>query len=336
MSSNESRITGSILGMAWGDSISISSAHHKVSLLAPKRALRMRTLTEFAETSKQTTRPTPYTHAQNNSMLIPKPSDDTEWSVFVLQSLLNKEDPEKKWDDLVTIRSELRVRTGTAIALKNLERGYRPPESGHDNPHYFDDIAMIRSLGPAILYAKEPAKMEELVVQDAQVTHSEDGIYCAKSFAALISSLINGLDIESSILIALTKLPRESWSFRVVTEALSMTKDLDNTFERISVLEANFVENIYAYPVSAPETLGLLLAHAQKVRSPEEMLLSALSHRRQLDSLPALAGATAGVLFGDSWIPNNLMKDIELDGVSIPSLRGTQLSTIIKNVISAI
>ena len=336
MINTNSRIIGAIFGMAWGDSVSSASAHHKVALLAPKRALRMRTLTEFSETSKQTTRPTPYTHAQNNSMLIPRPSDDSEWFVFSLQPLLKKENSEKSWDELVKVRNEIRARTGTAIALKNLSLGYRPPESGHDNPHYFDDISMIRALGPALLYFKNLNQVDELVQIDSQVTHSEDGIYCAKSFACLVASLLQGLDIETSIANASTKLPSNSWSSRVVSDALSLTKGINNSFERITLLEENIVENIYAFGISAPETLALLLAHLQHVNSPEEMMLCGLSHRRKLDSLPALAGALAGTVFGDSWIPKNQVKDFELEGVSIPAMRGIKLNSIVNEVLAAI
>lgn len=78
----DTMITGAVLGLYVGDSLAAPSGSHRVAILAPKRAARMRSLTEYSDLQRQTTKPFPYTHAQPNWLLHPGASDDLEWFVF--------------------------------------------------------------------------------------------------------------------------------------------------------------------------------------------------------------------------------------------------------------
>ena len=332
----DTMIRGAVLGLATGDAMSSPSATHRVALLAPKRAARMRSLAEYADQQKQTTRPFPYTHAQPNWMLHPGPSDDLEWFAFSAENFLNKRDPLIAWKELAARRDAIYARNGTKIALKNLADGLLPPQSGHDNPHYFDDIVLSRSLAAALLYFNDEKALTAHVLADAQVTHSEDGVYCALAFAHFAAALIREVPMNQAVDIATSQLPKDSWSRRIIELALDHTQEVNNLFTRVVTLEHTTIENIYAFPVPAPETLALLLAHARHAKSAYELALSALSHKRKLDSLPALAGAIAGIVFGDEWIPEQFKNGLSLPGVCIPDFKGKLIEPLIASLIVGI
>jgi|694.fasta_scaffold12068_4 ADP-ribosylglycohydrolase len=323
------RITGTIFGLSFGESSALPSATHRLAILAPKRIARMKTLGEFADNNKQTTRPFPYTHAQPSYMLNPRPSDDTEWFAFVAGYLLNSQESLAEWTLLAETLSDIRARTGTKIALRNLLEGKLPPASGHDNPHYFDDISMIRALAVSTFRFDNLKVLDLRVNEDISITHSEDGLYCAMAVAHLHASLLRGETISVAIENALNQLPEDSWSKFAVTSMIQRTSSERSILQRYALLETHEMENIYAYPVSAPETLGLLCAHLQHASSPEDLIFAGLMHKRKLDSLPALMGAIAGAIYGTEWIPKEFKEsNIALEGVCIPALKGITLGSI--------
>lgn len=323
------RIAGTIFGLSFGESSALPSATHRLAILAPKRILRMKTLGEFADNNKQTTRPFPYTHAQPSFMLNPRPSDDTEWFAFVAGYLLNSQESLVEWTRLAHSVNELRARTGTKIALRNLIEGKSPPASGHDNPHYFDDISMVRALAVSTFRFENSNALDLRVYEDVSITHSEDGLYCALAMAHLHASLLRGENTSVAIQSAINQLPADSWSRFAVTSMIEKTSSEQSILHRYATLETQEVENIYAYPVSAPETLGLLCAHLQHAKSAEDLIFAGLIHKRKLDSLPALMGAIAGAIYGTAWIPKEFKdNNIALEGVCIPELKGITLSSI--------
>ncbi len=326
MSEIRDRIHGVVFGLAYGEGVALPSAVHRLGILAPKRIARMKTLGDFADERKQTSRPSPYTHAQPGNMLNPSPSDDSEWFAFAADYFLKGEDSNKAWLGLAQKFETIRARTGTKIALKNIYNGIESPYSGHDNPHYFDDISLVRACAIAALYYKNKSMMQDALTSDLTVTHSEDGLYCAYAMANLIASLLRGETKYVAIEEALNALPADSWSLDLVTRALAITQGNSNTLSRAMDLEHGFLENVYAYPVSAPETLGLLLAHFSNINSAEELMFSGLLHKRKLDSLPGLMGALAGASYGSDWIPiQGKSESVVLEGVCIPDLKGLKL-----------
>lgn len=319
-----------VYGLALGESLAFPSADHRVSLLAPKRVTRLRGLKEYADNLLQTTNPTPYTHAQPGYLLNPSPSDDSEWFVFTALAHLNSTTSvEDSWIALSKKRDVVRGRTGTKIALRNLDQGSSPAHSGHDNPHYFDDIASVRAVVAGILSRGSVAGAVELATMDAQITHSEDGVWCAQAIAALVASLISGNTKEDAVAMAMSQFPEGAWSTRVIEKALKVAKGDTSAISRALKLEQQCVDRIYSYGISAPETLSLLFAHILNSASAQELMLSTFLHKRNLDALPALAGAVAGLAFRESWIPQFFLDaPLILDGVCIPDLKGTDLAEI--------
>lgn len=327
MKVKEEAVRAIIYGLAFGDAISSYSAVHRVSILAPRRVLRMRTLTEFADDHLQTTRPSPYTHAQPGQLLNPAPSDDSEWFAFTANALMNSGVPiDQAWIDLARRRDAVRARTGTKVALRNLDQGSTVESAGHDNPHYFDDIACIRAIAAGILSAGSISGATELAFTDARVTHSEDGLWCALATSALVAAGLAGATKEEAVEEAIKQLPTSSWSARIVEKAIQEVAGDPSAISRGAKLESTCVDRIYSFAISAPETLGLLFAHLLNSRTADEFFLATLLHKRNLDSLPALAGAVASLFFTDEWLPKGFLdSELILDGVCLPNLKGSSL-----------
>ena len=332
--SQESKIRGAVLGLAFGDAMSFPSTTHRLRLLNVKRSNRMISLTQFAFDQKQNTYPTVYTHAQSVEFLAPRPTDDSEWLYFSADIHLSGVEPKTAWTKLANSDEDLRGRTGTLMALDNLKGGKMPPESGHDNPHYFDDMAMVRSLAAALIFRGNEARVIEKTKSDAEVTHSEDGIYCALALATVATSLLSDESVDSAIAKAQKQLPDGSWSQRVVTDALNATAGAKSVTEVAYVLEEVVIDRIYSYSISAPESLALILCYLKVAKSSNDFLLAGTIHKRKLDSMPALLGAIAGLIFGDEWIPSGFIANgSDIDGVCIQSLKGKSLADLATRII---
>ena len=332
--SQESRIRGAVLGLAFGDAMSFPASTHRLRLLNVKRSNRMIGLTQFAFDEKQNTYPTVYTHAQPIEFLAPRPTDDSEWLYFSADIHLSGIDPIDGWLKLASAGEDLRGRTGTLMALDNLKAGKLPPHSGHDNPHYFDDMAMVRSLAAALIFRGKGELVLEKTRQDAEVTHSEDGIYCALALATVASSLLADEAVEMAVAKALQQLPEGSWSDRVVADALKATAGAKSVTEVAYILEDVVIDRIYSYSISAPESLALILCFLKVSKSANDFLLAGTLNKRKLDSMPALLGAIAGLIHGDEWIPAGFIANgSDLDGVCIPSLKGKSLTKLVEKII---
>lgn len=332
--SQESKIRGAVLGLAFGDAMSFPASTHRLRLLNVKRSNRMIGLTQFAFDEKQNTYPTVYTHAQSVEFLAPRPTDDSEWLYFSADIHLSGLEPKDGWLMLANAGEDLRGRTGTLMALDNLKSGKMPPHSGHDNPHYFDDMAMVRSLAAALIFRGKGELVLEKTRKDAEVTHSEDGIYCALALATVASSLLADEAIEIAVAKALKQLPEGSWSDRVVADALKATAGAKTVTEVAYILEDVVIDRIYSYSISAPESLALILSYLKVAKSSNDFLLAGTINKRKLDSMPALLGAIAGLIHGDEWIPSGFVANgSDLDGVCIPSLKGKSLSDLATRII---
>jgi ADP-ribosylglycohydrolase len=213
--------------------------------------------------------------------------------------------------------SEIRGRLGIKASLRNLASGIKAPASGHDNPHYFDNAAMIRALGIVSAFKGSEPELLKLVEEDASHTHSEDGVWAAIAIAILAHRILNGAPIIEAIEGCIKALPEESWGYREVNKAISITSKSSSINDRVYLLERDFIDRIYPYPYAAPETLGLICAHLIHNPSPELMFASAFHHRRHTDSLPVFIGFFMGLIHGDSWMPKTFLEqEVVMDGVS--------------------
>lgn len=321
-------ISACVRGLAAGDALSATAAYHRLHLLPERRSRMLQDMVHFSDSNRSTTRPVPHAHSSPTAALRPGPADDLEWFVFTAGAHVETSGGESlhdRWRSLADTPA-VRARTGTQYALANLRAGLHPPQSGNDNPHYFDDIACVRAVAAGLL-VRDAAHAAELARSDAEVTHSADGVWCAMAMAVLVNSLGLGLGVAESVDAALGQLPETSWSRRIVETALAVASTSRSAMDLAFRLDLEVTDKIYTYAIAAPETLALLLAHTVQSQSSEELLLGAFAHGRKADSLPALAGAIAGLRFGMEWVPEQLATGpILLDGICIPSLAGHDLA----------
>ncbi|CAM5668758.1 ADP-ribosylglycohydrolase OS=Streptomyces violarus OX=67380 GN=FHS41_005889 PE=4 SV=1 [Streptomyces violarus] len=167
----DKKAEGLLLGLAAGDAAGWPAARHRAARMPDWTRRLTRELDTFAEHNATTTLPVPIALNQPPEPLRLGPSDDAEWAAFSAEALLRAGDDtvlndlsrerriraaiDLTWNALACevaaaadraseIESAvlpLRARISVRAGLGNLATGLRPPATGHDNPHYFDDAA---------------------------------------------------------------------------------------------------------------------------------------------------------------------------------------------------
>ncbi|WP_223585512.1 ADP-ribosylglycohydrolase family protein [Microbacterium sp. OVT16B] len=311
-------------GIVAGESASSMNADFRVYALPPKRVNRVRILAKLGDEDRTTTVPRPFTHAAPPTTLHPGAGENIEWFAFSARQHARGLGL-TEWRHLAEIEEDpasgFRARIGTKLALQNLRHGAVPPQSGHDNAHYFDDIATVRALAAVAVHRGNGAV--DAAEADAAITHSLDGVWCARASAVLFESLLDGATAADAVALAVAELPADTWSRRMAETSLRVAGEANGPLDRARRLSTGVGDWVYSYPIAAPETFGFLLAHVATATDADDLLLGALAQPRNAASLPALAGAAAAVLFGEEWIPAGLdADDIRLTGLGIPDLAG--------------
>ena len=307
-------------GVLAGEAASAFNADYRVYALPPKRVGRVRTLSLLADETRTTTVPRPFTHAAPPAVLHPGPGEALEWFTFSARQHAHSLGLQE-WRALAETEPPVRSRIGTKLALQNLRAGAEPPQSGHDNAHYFDDIAMVRALAAVAIVGGDGAR--DAAIADASVTHALDGVWCAEATVQLATALIAGASAADAVAAAMDALPAQTWSRRMAEASLAVAADAGGALDRARRLSVEVGDWIYSYPIAAPETLGFLLAHVSAAESAEELMLGVLAQPRNAASLPAVAGAIAALRFGEDWIAGDLrLEDARLTGLSVASFAG--------------
>lgn len=318
-------------GLTAGDAASAMNAEFQIYGVPARRLSRLRALSKLADDDNTTNIPRPFVHASPPALLHPAPGEATEWFAFALQQhthLASREERLAGWQELARTEPGIRTRIGISAALSNLRRGLSAPQSGNDNPHYFDDLALPRAVAAAVVHSGVDPR--DVVRNDAEVTHGRDGVWCAESVALLFHHLLNGAPARTAVEEAKASLPEGSWSRRIIQDSLDVAATTDGAVQRSLALSTKVGDWIYSYPVAAPETVGFLFAHVSAAKSADDLLLGALAQPRNGAVLPALAGAAAAILFGTGWAPARLAPDVAvIKGLSLPSLQGKTLQTLL-------
>ncbi len=315
-------------GILAGEAMAWPDAGYRQRLLPPKRLARMETLAAFAREHRTTTPAVPYAHSSPVAVLQPGPGEVTEWFAFTAGALGRSRAEggfsplEHAWTEVAAVAGPSRI--GTRIALENLRRGLGAPQSGNDNPHYFDDLPLVRAVAAAGIFDEEDAA-REAARRDAGVTGARDGVWCAEAVAVLFARLLRGRPVAEAIDGAVAVLPEATWSRRLAEEALAVAADASSPLDRAQRLSSEVGDWIYSYSTVAPETLAMLLAQLSRATTADDLMLGVLAQPRNAAALPALAAAAAAVLFGEDWMPARPSVDSGLTGVSIPALAGVSL-----------
>ncbi|MGW2636163.1 ADP-ribosylglycohydrolase family protein [Streptomyces sp. NPDC001348] len=351
------RIEGLLLGLAAGDAAGWPAARHRAARMPEWTRRLTRELDTFAEENATTTLPVPIALNQPPEPLRLGPSDDAEWAAFAAEAVLRAGDDSALGDlsrdrrmraaiDLTwtAVASEvaaaaerapevesavlpLRARISVRAGLGNLATGLRPPATGHDNPHYFDDAACVRACVLAVAHPGDPRRAADLAEFDARYTQDGDGVHGARAMAAAVALALSGARAGACVTAALDQLPAETEIGRNARHALALVEDTDTAFGLVPLLEHQIVDHVYSYGIAAAETVPVALALAIAADGRiGEAVPAAACLSRVADSAPALAGALTGALGGGGAIPQAWRDACRtLSGCALPRLSGTDL-----------
>ncbi|MGP3966867.1 ADP-ribosylglycohydrolase family protein [Streptomyces sp. 6N223] len=365
------RIAGLLLGLAAGDAAGWPSGRHRAARMPDWTRRLTRELDTFAEQNATTTLPVPIALNQPPEPLRLGPSDDAEWAAFTALSVLSATEAEAgagdsdltadqrvrsalalAWsgladevaaaaaraDEIESAQIPLRARISVRAGLGNLAAGLRPPATGHDNPHYFDDAACVRAAVLAVVHPGDPAAAADLAEFDARYTQDGDGVHGARAVAAAVAAALGGADIDGCVEEALRQLPEGTEILRNAEQAVKLGRSVaaaspgapGNAFALVPVLEHEIVDHVYSYGIAAAETVPVALAVALAAGGDvTEAVPSAACLSRVADSAPALAGALTGVVGGAEALPLTWREACRsLAGCALPRLAGTDLTEI--------
>ncbi|MFC8507117.1 ADP-ribosylglycohydrolase family protein [Streptomyces sp. NPDC057411] len=350
------RIEGLLLGLAAGDAAGWPAARHRAARMPEWTRRLTRELDTFAEQNATTTLPVPIALNQPPEPLRLGPSDDAEWAVFTAEALLASTGPlfaalaperrlraavDAAWNALAgqiaaaadrapEVESAvlpLRARISVRAGLGNLAAGLRPPATGHDNPHYFDDAACVRAVVLALAHPGDPDAAAELAGFDARYTQDGDGVHGARAMAAATAAALGGATPEEAVEAALHRLPPATEIGRNGRYAVELARTAGSAFELVPLLEHRIVDHVYSYGIAAAETVPVALALTVAARGETAAAVPAAAClSRVADSAPALVGALTGALGGGGSVPASWREACRtLAGCALPRLAGTDL-----------
>ncbi|MFJ9177871.1 ADP-ribosylglycohydrolase family protein [Streptomyces sp. NPDC102360] len=361
------RIHGLLLGIAAGDAAGWPSGRHRAARLPDWTRRLTRELDTFAEQNATTTLPVPIALNQPPEPLRLGPSDDAEWAAFTAFAVLSAHadglgdlDPDHRvrsslslaWntladeisaaaahaDEIESADIPLRARISVRAGLGNLAAGLRPPATGHDNPHYFDDAACVRAAVLAVVHPGRPELAADLAEFDARYTQDGDGVHGARAMAAAVATALGGADVDTCVDAALAQLPAGTEIHRNAHRAVELGRAAaadrpgqpGNAFALVPVLEHEIVDHVYSYGIAAAETVPVALAMATAAAgSVTEAVPTAACLSRVADSAPALTGALTGAIGGAQALPHTWRDACDiLAGCALPQLAGTELTTL--------
>ncbi|WP_327711593.1 ADP-ribosylglycohydrolase family protein [Streptomyces sp. NBC_00464] len=360
VTARRARIEGLLLGLAAGDAAGWPAARHRAARMPEWTRRLTRELDTFAEQNATTTLPVPIALNQPPEPLRLGPSDDAEWAAFAAGTVLTSAagalqglSPGRRmraavdaaWNALAAevaaaaarapeVESAvlpLRARISVRAGLGNLAAGLRPPATGHDNPHYFDDAACVRAAVLAVVHPGDPEAAADLAEFDARYTQDGDGVHGARAMAAAIAEALGGADVDTTVNAALAQLPEGTEIARNAAHAVRIARDFAGeragAFALVPVLEHQIVDHVYSYGIAAAETVPVALALATAARGDiAQAVPSAACLSRVADSAPALAGALTGALGSITTVPAGWREACRtLAGCALPRFAGTDL-----------
>jgi ADP-ribosylglycohydrolase len=334
------RVRGALVGLSIGDAAGWPAASHRSHRLVGWTRRVRHTLDRFAEDHRLTTLPVPFALNQPVAPLRLGPADDAEWVAFTARTLLAAGDGADPAADRLAIQAAWRhlasrgddetvwTRLSVRTALDNLRRGLRPPASGHDNPHHFDDAAAVRAVAIGARYAGDPLGAAALAEVDAEHTQSGDGVCAARAVAAAVAVACGPAGELATVLdAALAELPADTAVGRDVRAALAHAAEAGSAFALVPLLDHEVLDHVYSYGVGAADTLAVAFAMTSASGGRlVEAVPAAACLARTADSAPALAGALCGALGGFAALPAAWSAaSRRLDGCCLPEVAGADL-----------
>lgn len=351
------RVRAALLGLAIGDAAGWPAARHRSAVLPPWTRRLTGELERFAEAHASTALPVPLALNLSPTPLGLGPSDDAEWAVWTALAVTGAADPgdravtdaidaawlslagETEHDEARAADRRLRARISVRTALSNLASGMRPPASGHDNPHFFDDAACPRSVVLALLRPGDPEGAAALAEFDARYTQDGDGVHGARATAAAVAAALGGAAPDEAVAAALAQLPAHTEAARNAGVALGIAREAIEhsggpghraAFAAVPQLEQQVIDHVYSYGVAAAETVPVALALTTAAGGDLSAAVPAtVCLSRIADSAAALTGAITGALGGAAAVPAQWLPASDtLLGCAHPALEGVRLGDV--------
>lgn len=212
------------------------------------------------------------------------------------------------------------------LAIASLQSGMRPPQSGQRNAEMWSDGAAMRVAPIGIYAAGDPELARRMAVADSSVSHSRDGVWCAESVAAGVAVAMTATSFDPVIAAMLDALPADSWSARLVKEALEIAERSTSVIDAEEALFDAIPLRHYMWADAAPEALALCMGLLQVNGGSIDVIESGVNIGRDSDTIAAMGGAIAGALHGASSLqPEQIMQVRSVSGRCIAATAGTDL-----------
>lgn len=325
----KSKARNSLYGLAIGDAINWNSVYHR-SFRYPFWTRRLRREIDLDQDSNNIIKSSlPFSLNQQSEGFELTPTDDTEWVVFNMQNIIannGKYDFKKvleSWKKLSEQKSEIKGSISVISALHNLRKGNIPPITGSDNPHYFDDSAMIRSIPITISNYSDLDKIKYFVSEDASITNSLEGLETAIIFSELLFHCLNGEEYEEYINSISDKIFNSRWIGALIKRSVDLSLKTESLFDLIPLLNNKVIDHSYNYGDGAPINLAIIFALLKYFDDNfNELILTANSITKAADSITPLLGALLGAKCSNNILSPQWKNSIEhLSGICIPSLK---------------
>lgn len=265
----------------------------------------------------------------------PAGTDDTEyavltaWNVLQFGGSLTSAEVAKSWCRLLLTQKDEFVGGGFSEmgALANLQRGLTPPQCGNDHYEPFSDGAAMRVPPIGLFCAGDPAAAARLAEEDARVSHSRDGVDCARAIAAGVSVAVVSTNWEEVTNAAIEQVPASSWTGRIVRRGISIGREHGDISEAIDALCDALIISHYPWSDVGPEATALAFGVFAAARGDyTTSVLAGVNAGRDSDTIAAMAGAMAGGLNGADAVPAHWREAVNMvRGDCIAVTAGVQL-----------
>lgn len=330
------RVNGALFGLAYGDAIGFPALFHRFhDQRIPRRRHDFLWRTNQQLDGQGILRLTlPFTHRVAPDTLEPCPTDDTEFALLTLTTLLSSETEPTQATFLAPWQEQILPHADQVVcgfsersAIENLKRGLHPPATGNDNPLHYADAAVPRAVPIGLFCAGDPGRAASLANLDAQISNAEDGIYGAQAMAAAIAVLVVGGSLQAALEQARGQLPASSWIEHGDTIARGCLSESQQPEDLGVLLSTQLINTVYSYGNAAPETVPAALAIVEASQGDLRLgCLIANSIPKAADSLPAMVGALCGTYQGARAISPRWQQALaQCRGICLPFLKETRL-----------
>ena len=341
------RAHGALLGLAAGDASGFPAAYHRQLQSPTRRRLLWSQAMELDE--QQVNKfPLPFSHSAPLTESTFSATDDAEQaalgSAVLLLAIANhagtSDDPTAEelfaaWQQVVLPqRDTYWGSVADRSAILNTLEGLSVPQTGTDNPHFYDDSAVARCVPIGIAYSGDPRRAAEIARRLASITNDGVGIEVAAMFAATVAMTTAGESLRKAVAAAMAEIDGESWLGRKCALAESILAESGSLFAAVPRWNDEIANLEYNFGNIAAETVPLALIIGRESHGLDEALGIANLIPKQADTMPAMVGALIGSAGGVNAVPRTWRERVEiLRGLGVRSTAGVALRDLAQQLI---